>query len=301
MVQTTRAIRMILLGVALACPLAVAGMAQDAAVPVALLTAEALMPNDPFAALKVILPEARRGQPLAQYLLGEAYRQGQGRDPDRRLARDWLGKAAGQGDARAALALADMDLSDGNVTAAITWLDRAMTKGHVAAFRRRADLMAVGLGSTDADPGGALALYGVALELGDTGVALRMADLLLSQPDTDAARARALLARGAAMGDGAAMTRLAMLYLDGIGGITDPVAAYTLLQEAVSLGSPDGAVALAGMMTVEGSYWYNPVQGLAYCVWAMRADPALTGACDTLAAQQTDGDRATAQQLAADF
>ncbi len=289
------AIAVLLLG--LTSPVA---QAQDRAASEALLAAEAQLATDPVAALKVILPEARRGQPLAQFLLGEAYRTGTGRDADVRLARDWLAKAAAQGEGRAALSLAEIDLSENKLPAAIGWLDRAMAAGEAGAFRRRADLMAAGQGG-DADPGGALALYGVALELGDPGVAAAMADLILATPSGDAARARALLASAAALGDGAAMTRLGILYRDGIGGAADPVAAFALLQEAVSLGSPDGAIALAGLMAGDTGYWRNPVLGLAYCLWAVRSDAAFTGACDPIAAPLTQPERDEAARLATGF
>lgn len=270
----------------------------------ALLAAAAQMATDPAAALRVILPEARRGQPLAQFLVGEAYRLGQGREVEPRLARDWLAKAAANAEPRAALVLAEMDLVDGNPAGASGWLEMAMAMGDATAFHRRADMMVAGQGGA-ADPGGALALYGVALDLGDTGASLPMAELMLATPGGDARRARALVARAAAQGDAAAMTRLGLMYRDGIGGPADPVAAFALLQEAVSLGSPAGAVALAGEMAAVRSdgagYWVNPVLALAYCLWAVRTDPALTGACDPIATSLGVAERAEAERLAAAF
>lgn len=273
-------------------------------------TAAAQLASDPAAALAVIQPAARRGIAQAQFLLGEAYRAGgAGLDQDLRLAREWLGKSAAQGHMPGVLALAELDLTTGDLAAGLAGLDRAMAAGHAPAFARRAALLAAGQGAAPPDPGGALALYGVALELGFAPAAIAMTDLILAQPQGDTAQARRLLAQGAALGDAAALARLGMFYRDGIGGPADPVAAFALLQEAVSLGSPDGAVALAALMAAPTpsdsdaptDYWVNPVLGLAYCLWAERTAPQFTGACASIAAPLSPAEQAEAAALAARF
>lgn len=262
----------------------------------AIADAAAILLDNPKEAIKVIEPEARKGTASAQFYLGLVYRDGIGRAADARLAQDWLGKAEEQGHGGAAVALADLALKAGEVEAADAYLEKAMAAGEAQGFALKASILEPN------DPGTAAAFYGVALGLGDAEAGLRLADMYLKEgsPLADAGLARAALTQTAGLGSVKALGRLGMLYRDGTGAPEDPVAAFTLLQEAVSLGDAEAARALGEMMVAEDAgYWRNPALGYAYCLWAIRS---LEGeSCEALKASITAEDAKAGEEMAKGF
>ena len=233
---------------------------------------------------------------LAQkYLLHViAYRDGLGRGADARLSREWFGKAAEQGHGPAAVVLAEDALQSGQSEAATKWIEAAMSAGESRGFALKAESLRAN------DPGSAAVFLGVALGLGDAQAGLALADLALASSPPDPGAARSALAQAAALGSARALARLGIAYRDGFGTAPDPVVAFVLLQEALSLGDPEGARALGEMMSAEDAgYWRNPSLGLAYCLWAIKS---LDGAnCDEIRAGLSAQEIAEGEALAKDF
>ena len=272
----------------------------------------AFLAGDHAAALQVIEPAARAGEPLAQALLATAYDTGQGKPQSAQAARDWMTRAAGQDYAPAAFALGLMwlegrDEMPADPEAATLWLGRAMALGHPEAFHIRARLMLAGLGGP-ANPPAAAALALTALELGVPEAGMLLAEMYLDGDGVaqDPARARATYARAAQMGHAPALARLAVMYELGQGGPADPVAAFTLYQEAVSLGDASAAINLALFLTDQDGYWSDPVLGMAYCLWGVSRAPedlrdSFAENCDALAQNLTPDQRGAADRIAATF
>lgn len=272
----------------------------------------AFVAGDHAAALRVIEPAARAGDPLAQAVLGTAYDTGQGKEASPALAREWLERAATQGYAPAAFALGMFWLEgrqdiDPDPAQAITWFDRAMSEGHAEAFHMRARMMLSGLGGPE-NPAIAATFALTALELGSPDAGMLLAEMYLAGEGVtlDAVRARATYARAAQMGHPPALARLAVMYELGQGGAEDLVAAFALYQEAVSLGDASAAVNLALFLTEQEGYWTDPVLGYAYCLWGVGAAPEAQmveyqATCARLAAALDPDQRAAAERLAATF
>ncbi len=285
--------------------------AQDAR-PELLAAQQAFLQGDAEAALTVIEPAARAGDPLAQMLLGTAYDTGHGKDQSARLARDWFTRAAEQGHGPAQLALAVMALEGRgeiapDIDAARDWLDRAMGQGVPQAFLLRAQMMLDGTDKPE-NPAAAAALLIAALELGAPQAGLTLAAMYAegSGVEKDPARARAVLAQAARLGHPPAMAQLAVMHELGQGGPTDPAAAFALYQEAVNLGDPGAAVNLALFMQQTEGYWTDPPLAHAYCLWGSENAPAdvaeqYSQQCATLAEGLTDEQRAEGARLAATF
>ncbi len=264
------------------------------------------------AALGVLEPAARGGDPVGQYVLGLAYATGQGKPAEPRLATEWLGKAAeaGLGAAQHQLGLLLLQGHEGleaNPEAAARWFDAAMKQGDSGAFFMRAGMMRDGM-LGDADPAGAAALFGVALEMGSAPAGVALGDIYrkgLGVPK-DEARARDLFTRSAAMGYGPAMGNLALMHEVGMGGPKDPMAAFALYQEAVALGDANAAVNLAWFMVQQPGYWQNNSLAYAYCLWAESiadADQAagFKATCGQVRERLTENEVELAQELAAAF
>lgn len=289
--------------------LAAPATARDDAVARA---AEAFAQGRHEAALTVIEPAARAGDPQAQVILGTAYDTGRGKGASAQLARDWFTRAAGQGAAAAQLALAIMAIEGRpdmppDPQAALGWLEQAMAQGEPRAFLTRAQMMLDGVGGP-ANPAAAAALLITALELGTPQAGMVLADLYATGRGVpqDAARARATLARTARLGHRPAMAQLAVMYELGQGGPADPVAAFALYQEAVNLGDASAAVNLALFMQQTDGYWTDPALAHAYCLWGSRNAPPDLAAqyetqCAALAGDLTDDQRAEGARLAATF
>lgn len=274
--------------------------------------ADAFASGDHDAALTVIEPAARAGDPVAQRILGTAYDTGSGKVTSPRLARDWFTRAADQNDAAAQLALAIMALEGRrgmpvDPQAALAWLEKAMGQGAPRAFLLRAQMMLDGVGGP-ANPAAAAAMLITAQELGAPQASMMLAGLYARGQGVprDMARARAAYARAAQMGHGPAMAQLAVMHELGQGGPVDPAAAFALYQEAVNLGDAGAAVNLALFMQQTDGYWTDPALAYAYCLWGSRNAPAglapqYIAQCDTLADGLTGAERREGERLAATF
>lgn len=295
--QPLRRLSMIVLFCALCAPV----LAQDAALDAALDRYDA---GEFDAALKVIEPAARGGNPSAQFILGTAFWLGQGREKDTRLAQDWLMKSADQKDPRAVYALAELLLKNNEIEPALQRLQDGMALAYPQSFYRRATLMQQGIGGA-ADPAGAAALFAVALDLGLPDAGFDLAEIYrtgLGVP-VDLERVRVVLSQTAAYGIPRAMGQLGLMHEVGEGGPADPAAAFALYQEAVNLGDPDAAVLLAQFMQSRDGYWTNPPLALAYCLWGAKvSESEAQGAiCDALANDMTPEDKTAGEAMATEF
>lgn len=264
------------------------------------------------AALAVLEPAARGGDPVGQYILGLAYDSGQGKPAEPRLAAEWTRKSAEAGldSAQYLMGLMHLDGREGldsDPVKAAEWFEKAMKQGHPQAFFMRAGMMRDGVPGP-ADPAGAAALFGVALEMGAPQAGVALGDIYrqgLGVPK-DEARARDLFARAAGMGYGAAMGNLALMHEMGMGGPKDMMAAYALYQEAVALGDANAAVNLAWFMVQQPGYWQNNPLAYAYCIWAERIAPpeqaeGFAATCGQVRDILTENEIEQAQELAAAF
>ena len=262
------------------------------------------------AALAVIEPAARAGDPLAQAVLGTAYDTGQGKPLSPQLAREWLRRAADQDYAPAAFALGMFWLEgrkefEPDPEQAATWFGKAMALGHAEAFHMRARMMLDGLGGPG-NPAAAAAFALTALELGSPDAGMLLAEMYLSGEGVpiDEERARATYARAGQLGHAPALSRLAVMHELGQGGPVDLTAAFALYQEATRLGDASAAVNLALFLTEQEGYWTDPVLGYAYCLWGNKTAPAgadYSATCATLAEGLDDDGRSMGERLAATF
>ena len=102
--------------------------------PAAVPEAQALWDNGSYRqAFAAASEAANRGDPQAQYLLGEAYRLGRSVDADQFQARDWYLRAARQGDVASAAALGELLVQMRQSHDAVQWLTLAASHNHARA------------------------------------------------------------------------------------------------------------------------------------------------------------------------
>jgi len=102
--------------------------------PAAVPEAQALWDNGSYRQAFAAASEAAfRGDPQAQYLLGEAYRLGRSVDADQFQARDWYMRAARQGDVASAAALGELLVQMRQSRDAVQWLTLAASHNHARA------------------------------------------------------------------------------------------------------------------------------------------------------------------------
>jgi TPR repeat protein len=256
--------------------------------------------GDYAAALPVLRPLAEAGDASAQNVMGNAYFYGLGVDQDCAQALDWMEKAAGQGLDRAHFNLAryrDTGCygAGQDPVAALHWYRRAQAAEVAPSYLYLAVLLAEGRAGAG-DPAEIETLLAAARDAGieDAGVAL--ARLLASGTGlpADRDRARELLFEAAAGGAPEALRGLGQYYLP-----EDPAAAHALFSEALDIGSQLAAVDLAEMQVRPGTYWYDPVQAWALCLWSMRrAGPEWSGEV-TAACERLKGEVSTREAMAA--
>ena len=101
-------------------------------------------------ALKMFMPLAERGDPVAQTYLGKMYQIGEGVKEDSQEAIKWLRKAAGQGYAEAQYKLGLLYLNGEGMkrhaAEAVKWLRKAAEQGHAMARCDLGDMYLEGLG-----------------------------------------------------------------------------------------------------------------------------------------------------------
>jgi TPR repeat protein len=116
--------------------------------------------NDPMAAYKagdyvrareLFEPRARAGDPIAQIMMGDIYKNGRGVPKDEHIAYTWTRMAADQGDARGQATLAAL-MQAGRGTprdeaGALIWLQKSANQGYVIAQLALGYAYRVGLGT----------------------------------------------------------------------------------------------------------------------------------------------------------
>lgn len=226
------------------------------------------------AALRIAMPAAKGGDPVAQNIVGAAYNDGHGVDKDIGMSINWFKKSADQGNVKALynLGLAYRnDVTPPDFANAISYFEQAMRDDYASAFTQRGEMYMLGQGS-DALPDRARIVLNRAAELDDADGIAMLADLFRTGQggEEDVDMARHLYSRAAALGHGGAMGNLAVMYEVGMGAPEDTAIAYALYVEAVELGDANSAINLASFMMEFDGYWYSPPTAYAYCLWAYR-------------------------------
>jgi TPR repeat protein len=120
---------------------------------------EASAAEDYERSYREVLPLAQAGHPLAQFLIGQAYRSGRGVLKDDAQALEWFKRAADGGNVQAQVNLArSYQLGEGTLKdyqAALKWYLRAAEQGRETAYIGLAEMYKRGEG-VDADPAIAL-------------------------------------------------------------------------------------------------------------------------------------------------
>ncbi len=251
------------------------------------------------AALKIAVPAAKGGDPVAQNLVGAAYNDGHGVEQNIATSITWFKKSADQGYVKAMynLGLAYRnDVSPPNYINAITYFELAMRDEYPSAFTQRGEMYMSGQGS-DVLPDRARIVLNRAAALDDADGMAMLGDLYRTGEggDINLDMARRLYSRAAALGHATAMGNLALMYEMGLGVLEDTTIAYTLYVEAVELGDANSSVNLASFMMEFDGYWTDPSTAYAYCLWAYKLvgdnpPERFDQVCGGIKSQLTDGE-----------
>ena len=156
-----------------------------AAAPTPVQTAQALWDKGLYRqAVAAAFEAANMGDPQAQYILAEAYRQGRSVDPDELQARDWYLRAARQGDVPAAAGLGELLVHMRRSADAVPWLTLAASHGHPRATALLAAIYFTGDGA-DRDLPLATSLMKKAAALGSPEARMKLAMMDDTAPPVD--------------------------------------------------------------------------------------------------------------------
>ncbi len=266
--------------------------------------------GDYGAALKIIEPAARAGDPEAQNILADAYDDGNGKKQSARLAQKWFRKAADQGLDKAQFNMGLFYLEgrkdiDPDPAQAISYFERAMQQDYAHAYYERARMMRRGQGG-EVDPKSAAPLLQKALDLGLPEAGNALAELYLAGEGVaqDRAQARLIYGQAAQLGYPISIGNLGLMHELGYGGPVDLVSAHAAYQEAVRLKDANAAINLGVFLSEQPGYWNDPVRGYAWCLWGVKnarddQRDSFSQTCDGLRDGLDQGARKQARALAA--
>ena len=184
---------------------------------------------------------AERGNPLAQFVVGQFLQQGWGRPVDQIAACNWFSKAAGQHVPYAEHLWADC-LAQGigreqDIARALYWYERAANDGHWLSLCSAAHHFIHGQGvAKDVQRG--LSMCTQAAQAESPPAMLQLAHYYEQDADVrqDLARARYWYRQAAQRQQPEAQYRLGLMLAQGQGGPAEPDAALTWLESAASAG-----------------------------------------------------------------
>lgn len=96
--------------------------------------------TDPKKAFEFNLKRAEDGDAEAQYLIYQAYNEGEGVEEDRTIAREWLKKAADNGHVTAQALMGFDEIIRGNAAVGVEYWEKASAGGHLKAMHDLAEL-----------------------------------------------------------------------------------------------------------------------------------------------------------------
>ena len=211
--------------------------------------------RDPAAAMELYRTAAELGVRSAQTRWGLALIEGQFVKQDLLNGETWLRRAALAGDAEAAVLVADLNISNGelppNYTQAASWYRRAAEAGHKAAAHALGSLYLTGEGVAP-DPEEAARWLRVSALAGDERSQVDLANLVLQgagNPEDPASVAR-WFEQAAASGDLVASFNLGIALAKGVGMEADDEQAAKWLRQAAE-GLPQ-AQYIYGRMLADG-------------------------------------------------
>lgn len=174
-----------------------------------------MLPRLPEAEIfKWMLKAAEGGHAEAQSEVGSGYRHGRGvgKDPDK--AREWYLKAAAQGHTGSMSRLASMCEQEGQVEAALEWLQKAVDAGDKFSAWRLGNMYKKGQG-VEKDLDKAISVYSQSFAAGDLSSASELADIYEELGNT--ALAIEWHRQSAEAGNPMSALRLAEIYEKGLG------------------------------------------------------------------------------------
>jgi uncharacterized protein len=192
-------------------------------------------------AFKHFLAQARKGTPVAQYLVASMYEEGRGALKSATLAASWYKLAADQGDAESQYALALLNLQGRGVakdaSRAAQLLEQAANSGLTSAMNRLGTLHSDGIGVTK-DVAAAFALFNQAAKAGHLSARYNLGRAYLNGNgvEQEAAAARHWLEMAALDQHPGAQLQLGTAFAEGRFGLADEVLAYAWMTLAAEQG-----------------------------------------------------------------
>ena len=209
--------------------------------------------TDPKKAFEFNLKRAEEGDAEAQYMVYQAYNEGEGVEEDRTLAREWLKKAADNGHVTAQALMGFDEIIRGNSAAGVKYWEKASAGGHLKAMHDLAELYRDGDMDVPMNKTRAIELFRKAADagypeaMGSLGVCYATGDGVV-QDDYEAFRWFSLAAE---KGEQYAQKDLGVSYRHGHGTTENKALAVQWFEKAAEQGNIQAKACLADMY-VEG-------------------------------------------------
>lgn len=205
--------------------------------------------TDPKKAFDFNLKRANEGDAEAQYMIYQAYENGEGVQEDSQIATEWLRKAADNGHTIAQALMGFNEIIKGNTAAGIEYWEKASAGGHLKATHDLAELYLDGDNGVPVNKTRAIELFRKAADAGyaesqcSMGVCYATGNGV-EQNDYEAVR---WFTMAAEKGDQYAQKNLGIIYRNGRGVAVNPITAVQWFEKAAEQGNIQAKACLADM------------------------------------------------------
>ncbi|QGX98451.1 sel1 repeat family protein [Roseovarius faecimaris] len=254
-------------------------------------------------ALKVLIPAANAGNPVAQNVLGVSYEDGMGVPQDINKAIYWYEAAAAQGLGRAMHSLGVLYRYgthgiDARPDHARTLFERAIEAGYLGSYSNLGAMLENGEGG-ETDLKRSLQLYQAGAARNDRHCTNNLGHFYRQgiELEQDLSEARRLYGKAALLGLSDGYNNLGVMHEEGMAGPSYPEMAVMLYRQAMAQDNARAAINIAGMIHEGRLPGLGDEEAVAYCLWAVRHGSAEDPGCVALAETLSEEAQARAQAL----